>query len=44
MAQSKRKRKIAARDKKEAKKFWNIVIISTIVVMGLMYFLFRSLM
>ncbi|MFK8103552.1 MAG: hypothetical protein AB8G15_13545 [Saprospiraceae bacterium] len=43
MAQSKRKRKIAAKDARDAKKFWNVVIISTMVIMLLMYFLFRSL-
>jgi len=43
MAKSKRQKRAEAKDKEDAKKFWMVVGISTVVLMLLLYFMFSSM-
>lgn len=42
MAKTKKKRLQEARDKKDAQKFWQVVGIGTIILLFLLYLLFRN--
>lgn len=42
MAKTKRKRQLEARDKREAKKILRVVIIGTVILLFLMYLMFRN--
>ncbi len=42
MAKSKRKRELAARNAKDARKLTRVVIIGTLIMMFLMYLMFRN--
>ena len=43
MAKTKRKRAMEARNKKEANKLLRVVVIGGVILIVLMYFLFRSM-
>lgn len=42
MAKSKRKRRAEIRDQKDAKKFWTVVAVATIVLVLLLFLMYRS--
>ncbi|WP_293568557.1 hypothetical protein [Phaeodactylibacter sp.] len=42
MARSRRQQKIAAKDKREGKRILNIFLISTFVLLALMYIIFQT--
>ncbi|HKK78720.1 MAG TPA: hypothetical protein VJ933_03785 [Phaeodactylibacter sp.] len=42
MARSRRQRRIAAKDEREGKKIMSIILISTLVLVALMYIVFMS--
>ncbi len=42
-SKSKKQRRIEAQDKEDAKKFWVVVGISTVVLMLLLYFMFSNI-
>ena len=42
MARSKKKQRIAAKDKREGKRILNIFLISTLAILALMYIIFQT--
>lgn len=42
MAKSNKKRRAEIRDKKDAKKFWTVVAIATVVLVLLLFLMYRS--
>ena len=41
-AKSKKQRRIEAKNKKEAQKFWRVVLISTVILLILLFIMYRN--